>query len=326
MPDKRAGLKSNQRMKRRFLTWTRMFRYGANNFSRNAWLTTAATVVMSITLLIIFMTFVARQALVGTVEELRQKVDYSIFLRSDVDEVDASNAARQLRSIENVRSISYISTEQAKADYINTRHPSTEELELLSELGTNPFFASFKVVVNDPSKTDELQNAVDQDGPLKDVINTDPKWRPTFSGENRKVIDTINGWARLAERGGIVAGILFVGISMLIIFNTIRMAIFNRKEEIQMMKLIGADKSFIRGPFVVEAVMYGFFAALVATAAGFAILYWARTPLSNYGVAIGPTLDTMTLFAPLVLIVMIIIGALIGTISSRLAVRRYLKV
>ncbi len=326
MADKRASLKSNQRMKRRFLTWTRMFRYGANNFSRNAWLTTAATVVMSITLLIIFMTFIARQALVGTVDQLRAKVDYSIFLKSDVDDVDVANAARQLRSLENVRSVSFTSTEQAKADYINSRHPSAEELELLSELGTNPFYASFKVVVEDPSKTDELQQAVDQDGPLKDVINTDPKWRPTFSGENRKVIDTINSWARLAERGGIIAGLLFVGISMLIIFNTIRMAIFNRKEEIQMMKLIGADKSFIRGPFVVEAVMYGFFAALISTALGFAILYWSREPLSNYGVAIGPTLETLTLFAPLVLVVMILIGALIGTISSRLAVRRYLKV
>ena len=140
------------------------------------------------------------------------------------------------------------------------------------------------------------------------------------------MIDTINEWATIAERGGVIAGSVFVAISMLIIFNTIRMAIFNRREEIQMMKLIGADKNFIRGPFVVEAVMYGFFAALIATGLGFALLYWLEKPLSGYGVAVGPTLGLMTLFAPVVLFIMILIGAVIGVVSSRLAVRRYLKV
>lgn len=326
MADKRAALKSNHRLRRRMLTWTRMFRYGANNFSRNAWLTTAATAVMSITLLIIFMTFVARQALVSTVEQLRDQVDYSVFLRSDVTEGEIEQAAARLRATDNVRAVNFTSTEQARADYIREKNPSPEQLQLISELDTNPFSPSFKIVVDDPSDTESLETAVEQDAAIRDVVSTNPKQKPTFTGERRKVIDTINGWADLAQKGGLVAGSLFVAISMLIIFNTIRMAIFNRKEEIQMMKLIGADKGFIRGPFVVEAIMYGFIAALIATGLGYVIMYYAQKPLSSWGVAAGPLMDNLVLFAPLVLLSMIIIGALIGIVSSRLAVRRYLKV
>ena len=326
MADKRATLKSNHRLRRRFLTWTRMFRYGANNFSRNAWLTTAATAVMSITLLIIFMTFVARQALVSTVEQLRDQVDYSVFLRSDVTESEVLQASNRLKSVDNVRAVEYTSTSQARATYIRDKNPSAEQLQLISELETNPFSPSFKIIVEDPSNTKSLETAVEQDSVIKGVLSTNPKQKPTFSGDKRQVIETINGWADLAQQGGLVAGVLFIAISMLIIFNTIRMAIFNRKEEIQMMKLIGADKSFIRGPFVVEAIMYGFIAALVATGLGYTILYYAQKPLSNWGVAVGPLLENLILFAPLVLLTMITIGSIIGVVSSRLAVRRYLRV
>ena len=103
------------------------------------------------------------------------------------------------------------------------------------------------------------------------------------------------------------------------------MAIFNRKEEIQMMKLIGADRSFIRGPFVVEAIVYGFIAAVIATGLGFAILYASSKTLESYQIAVQPTIDFVTFYAGFVLLGMIVIGAIIGVVSSLLATQRYLK-
>lgn len=103
------------------------------------------------------------------------------------------------------------------------------------------------------------------------------------------------------------------------------MAIFNRKEEIQMMKLIGADRSFIRGPFVVEAIVYGFIAAIVATGLGILALYSVRDKLLSYDVAVQPTIDAATLYIGFVLIAMILAGALIGVVSSLFATQKYLK-
>lgn len=322
----REKLSQNKKLRRRWLTWVRMARYGANNFTRNAWLTTAATAVMTITLVIIFTTVMARSVLVSTVDELRQKVDYSIYLRSDVTGSEVSKARDKFEQLSNVTSVRYIDTDQARDAYIDQNNPSKEELQAISELKINPFFPSFRVVISDPAKTSELAALVERDQDVRNVLNPDPKRQPSFTGEKKKVIETISSWAQLAERGGIVASILFVAISMLIIFNTIRMAIFSRKDEIEMMKLIGADKSFIRGPFVVEAVMYGFFAALAATALGYTMLVTIEPQLSSYGIAISSTRDLLIAWSPLTLAIMIFLGALIGVIASRLAVRRYLKV
>lgn len=93
-----------------------------------------------------------------------------------------------------------------------------------------------------------------------------------------------------------------------------------------MMKLIGADKSFIRGPFVVEAVVYGFIAALIATALGVVLLTSIASKLRAYGVTIDPTVTLMTAYVPIVLVAMIVLGAVIGIVSSLFATRRYLKI
>jgi len=326
-PEERVKLAQNRKLRRRWLTWLRMSRYGANNFTRNAWLTTAATAVMTITLLIVMLTVVAQGVLRSTVDELRKKVDFSIYLKSDVTDSQVGNLRQKLDAIPSVTSVKYTNMEEAKSAYIRENKPSAEALQAISELPAdlNPFFPSFRVAVNDPDNTAELARLVTEDTAFKQALNEDPRRKPTFVGDRKKVIETITTWANLAQNGGIIASLVFIGISMLIIFNTIRMAIFNRRDEIDMMKLIGADRSFIRGPFVVEAVMYGFFAAIIATVLGYAILVSARVPLAAYGVAIGQTEEILVSFAPLVLFGMILLGGLIGIISSRLAVRRYLK-
>lgn len=319
-------LGGKQRFRRRYLTWMRMLQYGANNFTRNAWLTTAATAVMTITLLIIFMSFVARQALSTTVDDLRQKVDISVYLRNDIGDGEVAKVKSKFEAAENVVSVRYIDIDEAKKTYIEQNKPSAEQLQAISELPVTPFFPSLRVIVKDPNNTGSLASLVANDEAVKRALHPDPKRAPSFSGEKKKVIETISRWTSFAERAGLIAGVIFIAISMLIIFNTIRMAIFNRKDEIQMMKLIGADKSFIRGPFVIEAVMYGLIAAVFATLIGYMILLYVERPLSSYGISVGPLLDNFALYGPLVLIVMIIIGSIIGSLSSRLAVRRYLKV
>lgn len=311
-----------KRNRRQWLTFMRMIRYGVNNFSRNTWLTIAATAVMTITLLIIFATLTARQVLVDTVEDIKQKVDMSIYVRTDTTDEQAQQIKKRLENLSSVKGVTYVSPQQAQKNFAEENKSDMETLDALNE-ATNKLPGTFRIQIkdiNDPSQLDEF---VKNDEVYK--AHADPDRKASFSGERRSAIENIANGVGFAERVGAVASIVFIIISSLIVFNTIRMAIFNRKEEIQMMKLIGADRNFIRGPFVVEAVVYGFIAALLATALGIGGLYLLKDRLIS-GVAIQPTIEAVTMYAPFVLLGMIFAGAVIGVVSSLLATRKYLKI
>ena len=317
-------LAQNKRLRRRYLTWMRMMRYGANNFTRNAWLTTAATAVMTITLVIIFTTLVARNVLSETVTELRSDLNIPVYLKGDTPSSNIKSLTKKLQSDPNVSEVKYISQQEARNVVVDGTNNATD-LQSLGDLDEDIAFpAILGVSIKNFDDVSSLEKLIKEDKEFQEYLSTAI---PTqFKGEKLSAINTIAGWARTAERAGIIASGIFVAISMLIIFNTIRMAIFNRKEEIQMMKLIGADKGFIRGPFVVEAVMYGFIAALIATTLGYFGLLALEPKIASYGIAIAGVKDDILMYAPLILLAMILIGSIIGVISSRLAVRRYLKV
>lgn len=321
-----AALSQNKRLRRRWITFVRMCRYGVNNFSRNAWLTIAATAVMAITLLIVFTTLVARDVLVRTVDDLRQKVDISIYLKSDLDQSDVNQLTSKLRGLDDVTGVRYISADDAGKLYAKQNNTDVAQLKAISELPNNPFPASLRVTVKDLNNMKSVEDLVTKDRDFAAGLNPDPRRAPSFAGERREIIQNIGSWVNFAERVGIIASVVFIAISILIIFNTIRMAIFNRKEEIQMMKLIGADRSFIRGPFTVEGIMYGFFAALIAFGLGVAGLLAVESTLSSYGIVVRPTIEFVMSASPFLLVGLILLGALIGVISSSFAVRRYLKV
>lgn len=324
MAKNKPRIGGKQKLRRRWLTWLRMMRYGANNFTRNAWLTTAATAVMTITLLIVFMTLSARTVLNDTVTKFRQDIDIPIFLRGDIDDNTVKKLSAKLRSDSNVTNVQFVSSDQAKQIYIDrdAKAGDVEQLRTIAEAGV-VFPAQLNINVQDPSNLDSINQLVTNDNMFKLNLNQDVD---TVITGNQKTIQTLSAWASTTEKAGLLATVIFTAISMLIVFNTIRMAIFNRRDEIEMMKLIGADKGFIRGPFVVEAVMYGFFAALIATGLGYLALMLSEPKIKAYGIETGFISDTLISYLPLVLIAMIAVGALIGVISSRLAVRRYLKV
>lgn len=312
-----------KRHRRQWLAFVRMCRYGVNNFTRNAWLTVAATVVMTITLLIVFVTVAAQNVLSDTVADLAQHIDRSIYLKTGTTEKQASPMISELKGLSNVKSVSFYNTSQSRADYAEQNKTNSATLNAIT-VATDSFPAKIRVNLKDPNDTGQLVKFVKDNKDLKNYI--DPNHAPTFIGSRGSAIDTIAGWTRTARELGIGASILFIAISILIIFNTIRMAIFNRKDEIEMMKLIGADKGFIRGPFVVEAMVYGFIAAIVATVLGFVVMYGINAKIGGSGVIIEPTINLYTTYVGFVLLAMIVLGAVIGTISSLLATRRYLKI
>lgn len=321
---KNARVLAQQKHRRRqWLTFVRMLRYGINNFTRNSWLTVAATAVMTVTLLVVFVSAVAQNVLSDTTTEVAKKIDRSIYLKTSTTSEQAKPIMDDLKKLSNVDSVTFVSSEQGKQKLAQDNSTDSGKLNALKE-ATNLIPAAVKITLKDSNNTKQLVTFVKTNEQLQPYI--DPNAKPTFMSDRKAATDTIAGWTRIAQRGGIAMSALFAGISILVIFNTIRMAIFNRRDEIEMMKLIGAEKSFIRGPFLVEAMVYGFIAAVVATVAGYAGLFVVRDKVADWGVMIAPTIDLATTYVGLVLLGMIFLGALVGVVSSWLATRRYLKV
>lgn len=307
--------------RRQWLTFVRMCRYGVNNFTRNAWLTVAATVVMTITLFIVLVTVAAQSVLADTVVEVGKNIDRSIYLKNGTTEQQAKPIITDLQKLSNVESVTFVSSVEARASVAQKNKTNAGVLNALN-VATNVLPETLKIQLKNVNDTSQLVTFVKTNQPLKEYID---ERQPTFMSDRKVATDTIASWTVIAQNIGIGASIVFMAISILIIFNTIRMAIFNRKDEIEMMKLIGADKNFIRGPFVVEAVVYGFIAAVIATGIGLGILYGVRANVEEW-LKIGPTIDMFTMYIGFVLLGMILLGALIGMVSSLLATRRYLKI
>lgn len=307
-------------MRRRWITFMRIFHYGVNNFTRNAWLSTAATAVMTVTLLIIITTVTARMVFSDTLQQVRQKIDVSVYLKDDVEGKEVNRFANEIKKLPVVNDVEYISKEQAREIFRQQNKGELAELEALGELKGNPFPASLRIKPKDPNKLEEL-NAVINKAENK-ALQSD---EPSNSGERKAAIDTIARVSQFSEAAGIVAAVIFVIISVMIIFNTIRMAIFNRKDEIEMMKLIGAEKSFIRGPFIIEAALYGVLAAAVSLVLIYALLLTQAGNLARYEIEVENTLNFFKAWPVLIIPAQLLVGIIIGVFSALLAMRRYLK-
>ena len=278
---------------------------------------------MTITLLIVFTTFVAQRSLADTAQAINKDIDRSIYLRPDVSEERAQPVLVSLRRLSNVESVRFISTEEAKEQFAKANKDDEAKLNALKE-ATNSLPATIRITLHDNNDTSQLIDFVNTNSALKPLISATQT--PTFMSQRRNGTTRIAEWTQMSQKAGVAASVLFIAISFLIIFNTIRMAIFNRRDEIEMMKLIGADRGFIRGPFLVEAVVYGVIAAVIATTLGIITLFLSGNSLKKWGVALQPTIDMAASYWWLIALVMMALGACIGVISSLVATRRYLKI
>ena len=331
----RQQLRAGNNRRRKVSTKRRIAHYGVRNFARNTWLSVAATAVMTITLLVVFLAAIISQMLSSTVATMNEKVsDVTIFFKSETDDDTLRVMAGKMRLTENVvaDSVVYENSKTVYRRYIedNKDNPiKMEPINLLAEVGIDPsesFPAQLTLKVKDPNDLSPIKKLVENDADFQKWLNTDEAYKPSYDNSSTKnTIDTIISWSTLAQQIGLIAGSVFLLISILVIFNTIRMAIFSRREEIDMMKSIGADKHFIRGPFLIEAEMYGLFAAILATAIGYLITVKLLPGLAHYGVAVDNIEFIMNRWWFAIFGAMTLIGVSIGYVSAALAVRKYLK-
>ncbi|HKX73269.1 MAG TPA: permease-like cell division protein FtsX [Candidatus Saccharimonadales bacterium] len=317
-------------MRRKWITILRVTRYGVSNFTRNAWLTTAATVVMVVTLTIILATFTMRLVFQDTLTAFRDKIDISVYLcdkqvpncKEDVSSDQRAELVNEIKRLPFVTNVTYVSKEEAREKFVQDNNTDAQKLNAIATLDDrNPLPASLRVNVNDTNKLEEISKLVGQD-----KYKTWQAREASISGSRKDAIEALARAAQFSEIAGLATSALFLVLSVMIIFNTIRMAIFNRRDEIEIMKLIGAEKSFIRGPFIVEASLYGIIAAVVSVGLVYAALVFAGPSISSYGIEVNGTIKLFSQWPVAIFLSVILMGILIGIISSFMAMRRYLKV
>ncbi|HUP26377.1 MAG TPA: permease-like cell division protein FtsX [Candidatus Limnocylindrales bacterium] len=309
-------------MNHRLITLGRIIKAGAQNFMRNATLAIAAIAVMVITLTIVLFSLITNAAFGHTIQQITDKIDVSVFLKDTVTVEQRDKLLADLRRTENVKSVEY----QSKEDVLRQQQkPTDENLDLQLALAQidNPFPATVHIKPHDPNKLQSIQTYLE-----KPEIQALQSSKTTYSGDKKKALDNITRSTKFLREAGLVGVLIFAVVSMLIIFNTIRMAIFNRRDELQIMRLLGASTSYIRGPFVVETIIYGVVSAIISVTVinSLFVVSGSAFAASNFGLLdIGFANNYFRDRFWIILASQLLIGILIGAVSSTVATRRYLK-
>ncbi len=307
--------------RRRIMLW-RVFVGGLKNLFRNAWLSIAAMAVMVVTLSIVLFSFIANETFSRTIQDIRDRIDVSVYLVDDITEEQRNDLASQLQQLDNIREVEYVSKDQALREYIEMT-PDNVDLQLAVSETDNPLPAQLRLKLYNPDIIAEIQEFLDQEEVA--ALQSDDT---SYSGDKKEAIDNIAQATSFFQRAGVAGVLIFAAISMLIIFNTIQMAIFNRRDELSIMRLLGASRWYIRGPFLVESMLIGVLAALISVGLCRAVFSIASGTLNASTLGFLDIEYSGRFFADnfwYILASTVGIGLLIGLVSSFIATQRYLK-
>lgn len=307
---------------KKYIAFERIIKYGLVNFGRNLWLAIAAIAMITITLTILLFAIVANAAFKHSVDSITDKIVVKFYLKDDVTAAQRNKLASDLKGVPNVRDVAYKDKFQALKDWEQQNANNSSLLSAIS-LTDNPLPASLTISLRDPNKIDDVRKFLTQPSVQKyQSENTD------YSADRKEATDKIIKATHFFKQAGIAGIIIFTIVSIMIIFNTIRMAIFNRRDELVIMRLLGASTGFIRGPFVVETMIQGIIAALISVgicAALFAIAFQTLLA-SSFNILDVNYMDSyFKQHFWLILLLQIGAGIIIGAVSSAVATRRYLK-
>lgn len=298
-------------------TIKRIIKYGYLSFRRNGWLSTATILVMALVLFVlgnlVFLGALANSVLAA----LESKIDISVYFVADAPEQNILAVKHDLEALSTVREVAYVSKDDAFAKF-RTRHSANALIvNALNELGDNPLEASLNIKARDPSNYAAISDfLLKKNYPIVDTVNY---------FENQKVIDRLGAVLGTVRGSGALLAIFLAFVAVLVAFNTIRLAIYTIKDEIGIMRLVGATQWFIRGPFLVSGVLYGGIAAAVVTIFFFPIAWLASPKLT----LLVPNFDLFQYFLTNFFEffgIMLIAGIGLGMASSFIAIRRYLEV
>ncbi len=300
----------------------RVIRSGWINFRRNGLVSYAAILVTTITLSVATAIFLFQAVLVNGITQLQNKVDIAIYFTVDAPEENILALKGTLEKLPEVATVDYSSADAQVLAFRDRHADDYLTLQALDELGDNPFGGSLLIKAKDSTQYEAIARVLEGDSQIARE-NAQIIERINYS-QNKVVIDRLNNLIKNAREIGFGITIVLALISIVIVFTTVRLTIYMARDEIGIMRLVGASTAYVRAPFIVGGLLYGFFAWLITTIIFLPLTYFLGIHASGIlGFNIyGYYLSHFFMIGGSVLLV----GLFLGGVSSYLAVRRYLNV
>ncbi len=296
----------------------RVFKSGWKKFCQNFGLSIATIFILVLTISLATVLFIVRDTTKIIIEDLQEKVDISVYFNQDCPEEDILAIKEELKSFSEVKEIEYVSKEKALEEFTERHEDEEIIMGSLAELGRNPFLSSLNIKSWESSQYEEVDIFL-ENSEFKDKIADVDYF------EKKPVIERIFSISTQINQTGIVLAIIFSIIALLIVFNHVRMAILSFRREVEIQRLVGASNWFIRGPFVVQGIISGLFAAIICILVFSATICYLSNKIgeisNGFNLAEYFTANLVNIF-----ILQLLVGIGLGVISSLIAIRKYLKV
>src|SRR3989344_9582998 len=307
------------------ITFQRILKSGITKFFRGGLISVATVLVMSLSMLVFGGVLVGGIFVNGIISGVEDKVDISVYFKLDSPEEKILSFKEDLESNINVKSVSYVSKEEALENFLGRHKGDTLILRSIETIESNPFSANLDINAKNTDKFEDITKFIEA-SVYSSLIDVDSlgKQKITFR-QNEEAINKLSNVLSVSRKIGFsVSGILAL-IALMVAYNTVRVAIYNSKDEIAVMQLVGASRSFIRGPFLIEGLIHGFISSAFTIMVLYGVLFWAGEKTSS---AFGG-INIYTYFISNIFqisLILIVSGVLLGMLSAQFATKRYLRV
>ena len=249
---------------------------------------------------------------------LQESVDVSAYFVDDIAEDEILRARAEILELTEVKSVEYISKEQALEAFLRTHKNDEVVLQSLDAVGFNPLLPSLNIIAHDSSQYGSIVRSLEDSSFVLFISNIDYFDRiPT--------IERIASVTAGIQKGVFVLGVVTALIAVLVAFNTIRLTIYNSKEEIEVMRLVGTSNWFIQGPFLVQGVVVGIAASVISLLLFYGIVFIMSPRVAAFVPGFSLTGYFVANIFTIVLL-QLAVGIGLGTASAVIAIRRYLKI
>jgi cell division transport system permease protein len=272
-----------------------------------------ATVLVTMLVLGVFIPIV--QATNGAANSVRSRVEVDVYMKTSATAADEARVRKEVLGTPHVKSVQFVSKQQAYAQQAKI-DPAAYEL-----LGTNPLPDTFHVIPDNPANVLAVRTALTPKGPTGVAGTIDPSIQSVSNKKNdtKKILEVTN----LVTITAAALTVLLTIASILLIANTIRLSLYARRREVEVMKLVGATDWFIRWPFVIEGVVVGAAGALLAIGVLGLAKVLLLDPLANNWTLIA---SPQTIPFTALVAVLLVAGVLVSALGSGLSLRRFLRV